>query len=374
MKIILQLRYLLLVLVIHFTSTSHAQILLSAPQKIVIDAKRNRLLVSNENTGSIVQIDSVGNQSYFIQAAGFVDGMEIVGDTIYGVANNRKIKAYNLVTKQLVMNVTFPGAATNYLSSIASDSAGHLFVSCPFLNEVYKLRISDEAVWVFAKDNGLNKPNGILLEREKNRILVIDDSPVTSILHAISLTDSVVSTLATFSLNSPDGIVRDKLGYYYIGGYYLNGVYRTDENFSQPPELFHSGTHMVYPTYDISDNSILITHYGTNNWERIPLTYTGEATVNQPTAYEVYPITPNPVREQATIKFVLNRSTHIRLEVFDISGALVQTLLNEERKGGEYSLVWNGKNALGIQVANGLYYFRITGDGGITTQKALLIR
>jgi hypothetical protein len=52
--------------------------LLSGPQKVVIDSERNRYLVSNYNTGSLVQIDSAGNQSYFVQAANFIDGLEIV--------------------------------------------------------------------------------------------------------------------------------------------------------------------------------------------------------------------------------------------------------------------------------------------------------
>jgi hypothetical protein len=68
--------------------TGFSQNLLNGPQKIVIDTKHNRLLVSNANTGDLIQIDNAGNQSYFIQGADFVDGMEIVGDNVYGIGNN----------------------------------------------------------------------------------------------------------------------------------------------------------------------------------------------------------------------------------------------------------------------------------------------
>jgi len=268
-RIIIEKRLLGLTIFLLFFTYGYAQSLLNGPQKIVIDTKRNRLLVSNFNSGDIIQIDSIGNQTYFVQGADFIDGIEIVGDTIYGVGNNRKVKAFNLVTKQLVFDITIPGLRSNYLSSITYDSAGHLFISCPLLNEIYRMKIKNQAFWLFAKDNGLNKPNGILLEKEKNRIVVIDDSP-NSKIHAINLVDSSVITLCTTSFNSPDGIIRDKFGNYYIGGYYLPGMYKIDSAFRRN-ELFFKGNNIVYPTYDIDKNSIIITHFDANSWECLQL-------------------------------------------------------------------------------------------------------
>jgi len=280
---------------------SNAQNLLRGPQKIVIDAKRNLLLVSNFDSGDLVQIDSVGNQSLFVTGADFVDGLEIVGDTIYGIGSNRVIHAYNLETKELVWNLTIPGNPSKYLSSITSDSAGHLFISCPQSNEIYKLRISDQAYWAFASNNGLNKPNGILLEKEKNRIVVIDDSPSPSLIHAISLTDSTVSTLATTQFSSPDGITRDKYGNHYVGGYYLPGMYVFDPDFSKAPVLFFTGSHIVYPTYDPSDHSLLVTYYESNSWGRVPLSTKGTSSQNlsgDPILYPAYLNPGNSLRTQ----------------------------------------------------------------------------
>jgi PKD repeat protein len=267
-----QAKTIITLLIFLFPPICEAQNLLNKPQRAVIDAKRNRILVSNYNTGDIIQIDSAGNQSYFVQGADFVDGLEIVGDTIYGTGNHRNIRAYNLETKTLVMDTIFSSVnpGDEYLSSITSDSAGHLFISCPGTHTIYKLRISDKSYWIFAQNNGLTRPNGMLLEKEKNRIVVIDDSP-NSIIHAISLADSTVSTLMTTSLSSPDGIVRDRFGSYYVGGYYLDGIYKIDSAFSKPPTLFYAGNNFVYPTYDEKDHTLLVTYYENNSWTRIPL-------------------------------------------------------------------------------------------------------
>jgi len=247
------------------------QALLNFPQKIVIDADRDRLLISNFGDGALVQIDSEGNEEYFVQTADFVDGMDIVGDVVYGVGSNCKLYGYDLDTEEQVLDVSFPTGAGVYLSSVTSDSTGHLFISCPALHTIYKFRISDQSYWVFAEGNGLNRPNGILLESENDRIVVIDDSPGTSIIHAISLSDSSVTNLMTNNFDRPDGIVRDVVGTYYVGGYYLPGLYRIDEDFSQPPEMFFAGSHMVYPNYDSRDHSLLITYYGAHSWGRVML-------------------------------------------------------------------------------------------------------
>ena len=44
-----------------------------------------------------------------------------------------------------------------------------------------------------------------------------------------------------------------------------------DADFSKQPEMIFKGSHMVYPTYDPRDHSLLITYYGSNGWDRIML-------------------------------------------------------------------------------------------------------
>ncbi|MFC2120639.1 FlgD immunoglobulin-like domain containing protein [Bacteroidota bacterium] len=372
-------KFTIALLVICLPIICFGQSLLNAPQKIVIDKKpgrigftRNRLLVSNYANGDIVEIDSAGNQSYFKRNANFVDGLEVVGDVVYGIGNNRMVLGYNLDTKRQVMSVRIDGVMNDYLSSIISDSSGHLFISCPNLNEIYRLRISDRSYWVFVKDKGLNRPNGILLEKEKDRIVVIDDCLSPSLIHAISLTDSTVSVLASTNFNNPDGITRDKYGYHYIGGYYLPGMYRTDADFSYYPQLFFTGNNIVYPTYDPDDHSLLITYYENNSWERVALSTTANIKNIPQKEPVIYKLFPNPFNSFLSIHFELKNRIHVRLDAYNSEGLLITTLVNKEIDSGSHSVLWNGNDNTGKLVANGIYYISLIMDGVKHTQKAIL--
>jgi hypothetical protein len=350
-------------------SICDAQNYLSYPQKIAIDSKRNRLLVSNEGTGALVEIDSFGIQHPFIPGAGFIDGMDIVGDTIYGVGSLGKIRAYNLETKQLVMNNTITGSDFNYLSSVTSDSAGHLFISCPQLNTIYKFRISDQSYWVFASNNGLNRPNGILLEKEKNRIVVIDDSPGTSKIHAISLADSTVSTLLTATLNNPDGIVRDKYGSYYVGGYYLSWIYKIDSTFSSPPSQFYPANHFVYPTYDSRDHSLLVTLYMNHSWLRISLITDVDDANEVPEDFLLLQNYPNPFNPSTTIEYQLESQSYVKILITNILGETVSILEDGLKDAGNHKSIFNARN-----LTSGIYCYQIIAGDYRETKKMMLIR
>lgn len=347
---------------------SQPQNLLNNPQKIVVDSKRNQLLVSNFKTGDIVQIDSTNKQSYFLEDADFVDGLEIVGDTIFGIGNNRHISAYNLETKEKVMDFTFPGNRNNYLSSIVSDSAGHLFISCPFLNTIYKLRIKDGAWWIFAQNNGLNQPNGILLEREKNRIVVIDDSPKPSLIHSISLTDSSVATLASTDFKRPDGIVRDRDGNYYVGGYYLQGIYKFNPDFSNPV-LFYKGSNFVYPTYSPLDNSILVTLYEINSWKRISVLTEVEQSSLMPDHFMLYQNYPNPFNPSTTIKYRLENQSFVKLQITNSVGETVSILTEGIKRSGVHEILFDAD-----RLPSGIYFVSLINGGSIQTKKMILLK
>jgi hypothetical protein len=78
---------------------------------------------------------------------------------------------------------------------------------------------------------------------------------------------------------------------------------------------------------------------------------------------------PNPFNSTTKITFNLPKNTHVNLSVYDISGRLVETLINENRAGGKYTLEFTPDYAAG-----GTYFYKLTTDFQVATSKMILLK
>ncbi len=75
---------------------------------------------------------------------------------------------------------------------------------------------------------------------------------------------------------------------------------------------------------------------------------------------------PNPFSNSTAIRYGVPRSqenSSVSLRVFNSSGSLIRTLLNERQTPGWHILKWNGKNDSGTRVSGGVYFCRMEVDG-----------
>lgn len=93
-----------------------------------------------------------------------------------------------------------------------------------------------------------------------------------------------------------------------------------------------------------------------------------------PSALAVTGIAPNPFNPRATVNFAVPASAHVSLQVFDMRGRLVSTLVDEVLSAGLHTAVWDGTDARGRSVAAGVYLVRASDGRNIATQKALLAK
>ncbi|MEN8007756.1 MAG: FlgD immunoglobulin-like domain containing protein [Candidatus Krumholzibacteriota bacterium] len=70
-------------------------------------------------------------------------------------------------------------------------------------------------------------------------------------------------------------------------------------------------------------------------------------------------IAPNPFNPKTTIKFVVNRENLVQLNIYNIRGQKVKTLVQGSLPANEYSPVWDGTNDAGQTVASGAYFARL---------------
>ncbi len=83
---------------------------------------------------------------------------------------------------------------------------------------------------------------------------------------------------------------------------------------------------------------------------------------------------PNPFNPMTNISFDLPQSTHVRLNIYDVSGRLVKTLVDEVRPAATHTVLWDGTNGRGARVASGVYYYQVQTDSQTATSKMLLIK
>lgn len=91
-------------------------------------------------------------------------------------------------------------------------------------------------------------------------------------------------------------------------------------------------------------------------------------------AFGLAPVRPNPFGSSAEIAFTLDREGKTRLEVIDVSGRRVTTLVDREMAAGRHAISWNGSDSDGQAVAAGLYFVRLVSDGRTDLQRVSRLR
>ena len=82
---------------------------------------------------------------------------------------------------------------------------------------------------------------------------------------------------------------------------------------------------------------------------------------------------PNPFSGETTISFVLSEDGNVKIEILDIRGSLVASLLNGHLSAGEHRVNWDGCNHLGIRLPGAYYLIKLESGGSVKTQKIMLI-
>jgi hypothetical protein len=83
---------------------------------------------------------------------------------------------------------------------------------------------------------------------------------------------------------------------------------------------------------------------------------------------------PNPFNPTTKIEFTLAKSGYVTLQIYDVLGRKVRTLVSEQLSSGYKSVIWDGKNDDGKDVASGVYFYRLKAGGFSETKKMVIIK
>jgi hypothetical protein len=106
------------------------------------------------------------------------------------------------------------------------------------------------------------------------------------------------------------------------------------------------------------------------------VTDVGDADADQPLPYrfELSQNYPNPFNPVTTIEYSLPRLGHVSIEIYNVLGQKVRTLVDREESAGSYTITWNGTSSAGSPVATGVYLYRFQAGDHVDTKKMLLLK
>jgi len=148
-----------------------------------------------------------------------------------------------------------------------------------------------------------------------------------------------------------------------------------DENWERLGFVEGKGNSTTIQNYSFTDRDLTSGKYqyrlqqvdydGTSNYSDVV-----EVEFNQlPEKFALYQNYPNPFNPSTTIKFDVPFSALVNLSIYNSIGEKVVTILNEQMESGVYSTIFDASN-----LSSGIYFYRLTADNQVFTNKMLLIR
>jgi hypothetical protein len=113
---------------------------------------------------------------------------------------------------------------------------------------------------------------------------------------------------------------------------------------------------------------------GALTWLSIPLTSVQDLGEPVPGAFRLYENYPNPFNPETNIRFDIQRSGDVVLEIFNSVGQKVATLVNQQMAAGSYNVRWNGSRNDGSRVSSGVYLYRLSTNGAVDVKKMAFVK
>jgi len=219
------------------------------------------------------------------------------------------------------------------------------------LGQLFEMGVSVEQIsqgrWGFMITalDGANQPAGTFSLTDAARTMQLSNSGRSYVAHTANGTDAGVThqTSWAFRWTAPETDVGPVT-------LYLSAMASNNDNGT-------GGDYTYTTTYTLGYSSVF-------DAPQSPL----------PGGYATLRNHPNPFNAGTVITFDLARPVHGRLDIYDILGRRVATLLNEPLEAGHHEIAWNGDVESRGEAPSGIYFSRLLAGERIETRKMALLR
>ncbi|KPL20135.1 MAG: hypothetical protein AMS23_11510, partial [Bacteroides sp. SM1_62] len=96
---------------------------------------------------------------------------------------------------------------------------------------------------------------------------------------------------------------------------------------------------------------------------------TEDEIIGLPAGFELKENYPNPFHSSTTIAYGIPETAHVRLAIYNLQGALLESLVDGQKTAGQHSAVWNAE-----KYNAGIYFYKLTIDGYSKVRKCILLK
>lgn len=277
----------------------------------------------------------------------------------YNNGYNTFVEKRNLLTGQLVWRREFMKAFRGYMDT---DENGNAYIGMTIDSTTYwpfgmvALNQNNSIMWqkysrpnYSDASNKENYVNGIAVSSIKGSVILIGECENDSLsntgkqvgyfmgrnfLTGDSLFSAKIANHPSAPIDHFNGIVFDSLGYFYIAGKWRQGT-----NTCFLKKYYIDVLTGVNENHETPEGFSLLQNY------------------------------PNPFNPSTTIEFSIPKKTLVTIKVYDVLGKEIQTLVNEIKTMGSYSVDFNGSN-----LSSGIYFYRIETPDFSETRKMILTK
>jgi len=256
-----------------------------------------------------------------------------------------------------------------YLTGQFADTAtfgSHTLTTSSIYTDIYVAKIDENGNWLWAEQAGgiySDAGDGIISDNNGNSYITGNFAD-TAIFGSYSLTSNADIDIYVAKIDS--------------GGNWMWAVQALDDNLVTGHSI----------TIDDAGKSYVTGRFiGTATFGSTTLTSSGISDIfvaklgaNTSIYDETIQITsrlsnyPNPFNPTTTIAYSLPNDGMIELNVYNIKGQLVKTLVKEEKLAGSYEIVWNGKDNNEKSVSSGIYFYKFSTKDDTIMKKMLLLK
>ena len=150
-------------------------------------------------------------------------------------------------------------------------------------------------------------------------------------------------------------------------------VYRDNQQIAEVTETFYTDEGLENGTYSYFVKA-LYGAYESDASNEVIVELTEAANIIIPKSTALLGNYPNPFNPTTEISFALKDAQNVTLEIFNVRGQKVKTLINDNMDAGLHQVLWAGLDNDGKQISSGIYFYKMQAGKYISTRKMILMK